>query len=148
LGGRGRQISEFEASLVYRVSSRTARVIQRTPVLKNKKTKTKKKNLLITKHKRNHFLIYQRLKIIYIYLYISDGVSWLQYVLCNCEDLHLTQSKISFAGDNATHRGLDLPTSTDNQDNTPQACNSDKPSLRLSSQVTLDCVKQQPRNTM
>jgi ABC-type xylose transport system substrate-binding protein len=34
LGGRGRQISEFEASLVYRVSSRTARAIQRNPVLK------------------------------------------------------------------------------------------------------------------
>jgi hypothetical protein len=29
LGGRGRWISEFEASLVYRVSSRTARVIKR-----------------------------------------------------------------------------------------------------------------------
>jgi hypothetical protein len=28
LGGRGRWISEFEASLVYRVSSRTARAIQ------------------------------------------------------------------------------------------------------------------------
>jgi hypothetical protein len=34
LGGRGRQISEFEASLVYRVSSRTARATQRNPVLK------------------------------------------------------------------------------------------------------------------
>jgi hypothetical protein len=32
LGGRGRQISEFEASLVYRVSSRTARATQRNPV--------------------------------------------------------------------------------------------------------------------
>jgi hypothetical protein len=32
LGGRGRQISEFKASLVYKVSSRTARVIQRNPV--------------------------------------------------------------------------------------------------------------------
>jgi hypothetical protein len=41
LGGRGRQISEFEASLVYRVSSRTARVTQRNPVLKNKINKTK-----------------------------------------------------------------------------------------------------------
>jgi hypothetical protein len=30
-------ISEFEASLVYRVSSRTDRTIQRNPVLKNKK---------------------------------------------------------------------------------------------------------------
>jgi hypothetical protein len=45
LGGRGRQISEFEASLVYRVNSRTARDIQRNPVSKNnnnKKTKNKK----------------------------------------------------------------------------------------------------------
>jgi hypothetical protein len=47
LGGRGRQISEFEARLVYRVSSRTARATQRNPVLKNKlkipnQNKTKK----------------------------------------------------------------------------------------------------------
>jgi hypothetical protein len=42
LGGRGRQISEFKASLVYRVSSRTARAIQRNPVLKNQKKKEKK----------------------------------------------------------------------------------------------------------
>jgi hypothetical protein len=34
LGGRGRQISEFEASLVYRVSSKTARATQRNPVSK------------------------------------------------------------------------------------------------------------------
>jgi hypothetical protein len=43
LGGRGRQISEFEASLVYRVSSRTARATQRNPVSKNQKRKKKKK---------------------------------------------------------------------------------------------------------
>jgi hypothetical protein len=46
LGGRGRQISEFEDSLVYRVSSRTARAIQRNPVSKkqtNKQTTIKKK---------------------------------------------------------------------------------------------------------
>jgi hypothetical protein len=42
LGGRGRQISEFEASLVYRVSSRTARIIQRNPVSKNQKTEERK----------------------------------------------------------------------------------------------------------
>jgi hypothetical protein len=43
LGGRGRQISKFEASLVYKVSSRTARAIQRNPVSKNKtKLKTNK----------------------------------------------------------------------------------------------------------
>jgi hypothetical protein len=39
LGGRGTWISEFEASLVYRVSSRTARAIQRNPVSKNQKKK-------------------------------------------------------------------------------------------------------------
>jgi hypothetical protein len=41
LGGRGRWISEFKASLVYRVSSRTARAIQRNFVSKNKKNQTK-----------------------------------------------------------------------------------------------------------
>ena len=44
MGGRGRQISEFEASLVYRVSYRTTRATQRNPVLKKiiiiKKRKT------------------------------------------------------------------------------------------------------------
>jgi hypothetical protein len=43
LGGRGRQISEFEASLVYKVSSRIARAIQGNPVSKNKQTTTKKR---------------------------------------------------------------------------------------------------------
>jgi hypothetical protein len=44
LGGRGRWISEFEASLVYKVSSRTARATLRNPVSKNKnKNKTKRK---------------------------------------------------------------------------------------------------------
>jgi hypothetical protein len=42
LGGGGRRISEFEASLVYKVSSRTARAIQRNPVsTKQKKNQTK-----------------------------------------------------------------------------------------------------------
>jgi hypothetical protein len=44
LGGRGRWISEFEVSLVYKVSSRTARATQRNPVLKNQKKQTKKTN--------------------------------------------------------------------------------------------------------
>jgi hypothetical protein len=45
LGDRGRQISEFKASLVYKVSSRTARATQRNPVSKNKnKNKNKKQN--------------------------------------------------------------------------------------------------------
>jgi hypothetical protein len=39
LEGKDRQISEFEDSLVYRVSSRTARATQRNPVSKNQKKK-------------------------------------------------------------------------------------------------------------
>jgi hypothetical protein len=35
-GGRGRQISEIGASLVYSVSSRTASAAERNPVFKNK----------------------------------------------------------------------------------------------------------------
>jgi hypothetical protein len=50
--GRGRRISEFEASLVYRVSSRTARAIQRNPVSKNQKEKRKKK-----KKKQAHCIV-------------------------------------------------------------------------------------------
>jgi hypothetical protein len=52
LGGRGRWISEFEASLVYRVSSRTVRALQRNPVSKNKNKKTKTKTNKQPKKKR------------------------------------------------------------------------------------------------
>ena len=50
LGDRGRHICEFEESLDYRVSSRTAKSIQRNPVLKiwnleENKTKQKKKEV-------------------------------------------------------------------------------------------------------
>jgi hypothetical protein len=44
-GGRGRWISEFKASLVYKVSSRTARATQRNPVLGKKKKKERKKEM-------------------------------------------------------------------------------------------------------
>ena len=43
MGGRGRRISEFEASLVYRLSSRTARATQRNPVSENQTSKQEKK---------------------------------------------------------------------------------------------------------
>jgi hypothetical protein len=43
LGGRGRQISEFKASLVYKVSSRTARTTQRNPISKNQREKREKR---------------------------------------------------------------------------------------------------------
>lgn len=38
-GSRGKQISEFKTSLVYRMSFRTTRVTQRNPVSKQDKTK-------------------------------------------------------------------------------------------------------------
>jgi hypothetical protein len=50
LGGRGRRISEFEASLVYRVSSRTARATQRNSVSKNQKLRIKKKENFTNRH--------------------------------------------------------------------------------------------------
>jgi hypothetical protein len=40
-GDTGRHISEFQSSLVYKVSSRTARATKRNPVLKKQKTKRK-----------------------------------------------------------------------------------------------------------
>ena len=45
---QGRQISEFEASLVYRVSSRIARAIQRNSASKkqNKKKRKRKKEII------------------------------------------------------------------------------------------------------
>jgi hypothetical protein len=42
LGGRVCWISEFEASLIYKVNSRRARTIQRNPVSKQNKTKQNK----------------------------------------------------------------------------------------------------------
>jgi hypothetical protein len=44
LGGRGRRISEFEASLGYQVSSRTARDTQKKTGLKKKKERNKQTN--------------------------------------------------------------------------------------------------------
>jgi hypothetical protein len=57
-GGRGRRISEFEASMVYKESSRTARTIQGNPVSKNK-----------NKTKQNFFL-----KNVYIFVHIYAHV--------------------------------------------------------------------------
>jgi hypothetical protein len=51
LGGRGKRIFEFKASLVYRVNSRTAKAIQRNPVSKNKQQQKKSKincNVLVS----------------------------------------------------------------------------------------------------
>jgi hypothetical protein len=51
LGGRDRWISEFEASLVYRVSSRTAKAIEK-PCLKKQKQKQTNKQKQKTKNKK------------------------------------------------------------------------------------------------
>jgi hypothetical protein len=53
LEGRGRRITEFEASLVYKVSFRTARAIQRNPVSKNQKKKKKERKERKKKNKNN-----------------------------------------------------------------------------------------------
>jgi hypothetical protein len=47
LGGISRRISEFEASLVYKVSSRIARAIQRNSVSKKQKQKQTNKRTLL-----------------------------------------------------------------------------------------------------
>jgi hypothetical protein len=53
LGGRDRQISELEASLVYRVSSRTARATQRNPISKKTRNKKQKQKKQKQKQKKN-----------------------------------------------------------------------------------------------
>jgi hypothetical protein len=55
LGGRGRRISELEASLVYRVNFRTARAIQRSPVWKNK-NKIKQNSQSINKQTKKNIV--------------------------------------------------------------------------------------------
>jgi hypothetical protein len=55
LGGRGRRISEFQASLVYRVNSRTARAIQRNPVSKKQTNKKNYHYLIKVFEKKNIF---------------------------------------------------------------------------------------------
>jgi hypothetical protein len=52
LGGRGSQISEFEATLVYKVSSRIARAIQRNPFSKKQNKKTQKNKKQTNKKKQ------------------------------------------------------------------------------------------------
>jgi hypothetical protein len=60
------RISEFEASLVYKVSSRTARAIQRNPVSKNKNKQTKKRALtallkVLSSNPSNHMVAHSHL---------------------------------------------------------------------------------------
>jgi hypothetical protein len=59
LGGRDRRISEFKASLVYKVSSRIVRATQRNPVSKNK-NKTKQNKTKQNKTKQNKTKVRER----------------------------------------------------------------------------------------
>jgi hypothetical protein len=60
LEGRGRQISEFEASLVYKVSSRTAQGYTEKPCLRKKKKKKKKrKEKKESKKRKKRDLVHQ-----------------------------------------------------------------------------------------
>jgi hypothetical protein len=67
LGGRGRRISEFKASLVYRVSFRTARATERNPV-SEKQTTNKQTNKQSRFHKNCPLAFIHRLDM-YIYVY-------------------------------------------------------------------------------
>jgi hypothetical protein len=74
LGGRGRRISEFEASLVYRASSRTARATQRNPISKKKnknKNKNKKQKQKASDDRKTHHKPYTKFE----WVKISHGVS-------------------------------------------------------------------------
>ena len=80
-GVRGRGIAELEASLVYSLSSRTARATQRNPVSKNQKEKKRKLtqskakgNVLASEVARSHHGFRFRL-------------SWIQ--LHNCDSLYM-----------------------------------------------------------
>jgi hypothetical protein len=65
LGGRGRQIYEFEASLVYRMSSRTDRATQRNLFSKSKHTNKQTKNKKTNKQtKKRVFISYHMRKYI------------------------------------------------------------------------------------
>ena len=57
-GGRGRQISEFEASLVYRVSSRTAGGYTEKPCLKKTKSKKQKQTKQNKTKKNSKFILW------------------------------------------------------------------------------------------
>jgi hypothetical protein len=56
---RGRQTSEFEASLVYKVSSRTARAIQRNRLETKNKTKQNETKQNKTKQRKIDNLFHQ-----------------------------------------------------------------------------------------
>jgi hypothetical protein len=59
LGGRGWRISDVEASLVYKVSYRTDRAIQRNPVSRQKTNKQKKNKKQNNKRQYESYIDYE-----------------------------------------------------------------------------------------
>jgi hypothetical protein len=66
--GRGRRISEFKTSLVYRESSMTAKATQRNPIFKKKKKKKKRER------EPQHYLLYVHVSEYTHMYYIHAGV--------------------------------------------------------------------------
>jgi SH3-like domain-containing protein len=85
LGGRGRRISDFEASLIYKVSSRTARAIPRNPVSKNNKQTNKQTNKKAESSNFIHTNIHAYIHIhihtciqTYIQTYSHSHIEWIE----------------------------------------------------------------------
>jgi hypothetical protein len=79
LGGRGRRISEFKASLVYRVSSRTARATQRNPVSKRKREREKeRKREKERERETTKIYVLFLIRTLYTFLYVvcAHGYIW------------------------------------------------------------------------
>jgi hypothetical protein len=75
LGGRSRRITEFiKASLVYTVSSRTARAKQRNPLPKKKKKKNKKQKTK-KKQKQKQKQTNKKVDIVKYQVYIINHMS-------------------------------------------------------------------------
>jgi hypothetical protein len=115
LGGRGRRISEFEASLIYRVSSRSARATEK-PCLEKQKTKTKTKPKLLLDLDASISTYFQDFmvgskKSFYIYLFIFVcsvclSVSLCVY-MCLCKyHAHTHKIKKQLVGVGSTVRAL------------------------------------------
>ena len=81
---RQMDLCQFKASLIYRVSSRTARAIQRSPVLKKKKyeKKRKEKKPLCHRNMLNPYLLYRSVTLVCLYSFlVIQNSSVLDYVL-------------------------------------------------------------------
>jgi hypothetical protein len=75
-GGRGRRISEFKASLVYKVSSRTAKALQRNPVSKNQKKKRKEKKRKEKKRKEKKGDAREMVQRLTVCTFLAENLTW------------------------------------------------------------------------